>query len=143
MYIEKYETVKSPYESHYRHYNTKIRAEKQNVQFRKGDVMIKMNTPMNRFVSEALEPQAQDSYFNWNYFDGVLQQKEWFSDYVFEDIAAKLLKEKPELKTELEEAKRNDKSLNGIADAQLLWVYKQSPYYEKTHNLLPVFRGIN
>ncbi len=143
MYIEKYETVKSPYESHYLHYNTKIRAEKQNVQFRKGDVMIKMNTPMNRFVSEALEPQAQDSYFNWNYFDGVLQQKEWFSDYVFEDIAAKLLKEKPELKTELEEAKRNDKSLNGIADAQLLWVYKQSPYYEKTHNLLPVFRGIN
>ncbi len=143
MYIEKYETVKTPYESHYLHYGTKIRYEKQSVIFMKGDVIIKMNTPANRFVAEALEPQAQDSYFCWNYFDGVLQQKEWFSDYVFEDIAARLLKEHPELKTELEEAKKTNFKLSEDSEAQLLWVYRHSPYYEKTHNRLPVFRSIN
>ncbi len=141
-YIEKYETVKSPYESHYLHFDTKIRHEKQTIKFSKGDVIVKMNTPMNRFVAEALEPQAQDSYFNWNYFDGTLQQKEWFSDYVFEDIAAGLLKEHPELRTQLEEAKKQDATLNENANAQLIWVYRHSRYYEKTHNRLPVFRGI-
>ena len=41
---------------------------------------------------ETLEPTATDSFFNWNFFDGILQQKEGFSPYVFQDIATELLK---------------------------------------------------
>ena len=32
-----------------------------------------------------------DSLFRWNRFDSVLQQKEYFSPYVFEKTAEKLL----------------------------------------------------
>jgi hypothetical protein len=36
---------------------------------------------------ETLEPEAVDSFFNWNFFDTMLQQKEGYSDYIFEDLA--------------------------------------------------------
>ncbi|MGY0039706.1 hypothetical protein [Pedobacter sp. NJ-S-72] len=47
---------------------------------------------------ETLEPQATDSFFNWNFFDSILDQKEHYSPYVFEDTAAGLLKITPILK---------------------------------------------
>lgn len=54
---------------------------------------------------EVLEPEAPDSFFNWNFFDTILQQKEGFSAYVFEDIAKEILDNNPQLKSEFE-AKR-------------------------------------
>ena len=41
------------------------------------------------------EPEAADSWFSWNFFDAVLQRKEYFSSYVFEDLAADLLDQGP------------------------------------------------
>jgi len=41
---------------------------------------------------ETLEPTAPDAFFAWNFFDGILSQKEYYSDYVFEDVAADLLR---------------------------------------------------
>jgi hypothetical protein len=58
----------------------------------KGDYIIPTDQRAKRYIVETLEPQATDSYFNWNFFDGILNRKEGFSDYVFEDEAAELLK---------------------------------------------------
>jgi cytochrome c2 len=44
-----------------------------------------------------LEPQAHDSFFRWGFFNSVLEKKEAYSDYVFEDEAEKLLADEPEL----------------------------------------------
>ena len=44
-----------------------------------------------KYALEALTPASNDSYFCWGFFDSFLQQKEWFSSYVFEDIAADIL----------------------------------------------------
>lgn len=76
------------------------------VSFRKGDWYIPMDQKANRFLIEVLEPQSVDSYFAWNFFDGIFQQKEGFSPYAFEDIAADYLKDHPEIRQKLEE-KRN------------------------------------
>ena len=62
------------------------------MQFQKGDWYIPMNQVANRFLIETLEPQAEDSYFAWNYFDAILGQKEGYSAYAFEDIAADYVK---------------------------------------------------
>jgi predicted Zn-dependent protease len=53
-----------------------------------------------------LEPQGVDSFFAWNFFDSMLGQKEYFSDYVFEDVAAQMLKTDPALRKKLDDAKR-------------------------------------
>ena len=67
-------------------------------------------------------------------------QKEGFSSYVFEDLAAEILRENPEIKKALEEKRSNDRSFAENARAQLNFVYVHSPYYEKTHKRFPVFR---
>ena len=86
-----------------------------------------------------LEPEATDSFFNWNFLDSVLQQKEHFSAYVFEDIAQQMLQEQPELK-EAFEAKKADPAFARSAYAQLNWIYQQSPHYEASHLRYPIFR---
>lgn len=135
-----FETVKNPYEKHYLHSNVTYTLKEIDYPFYKGDYLIPMGTDKDRFVVEVLEPDAPDSYFNWNFFDAVLQQKEWYSAYVFEDKAEQLLNENSQLKIDFVLKKKHDKDFASNQQAQLYWIYKQSPNYEKEHMRLPIFR---
>jgi len=139
-YITSYETSKNPYEGHYSHYRTKTRTETQALNFYKGDYTISTDQTCNRYIVETLEPEGDDSFFAWNFFDAILQQKEWFSDYIFEEKAEEILKKDPSLKEELETKKIADKAFAGNHWAQLAFIYRRSPYYEKSHNRYPVGR---
>ena len=142
-YIESYETTDFPYEGHYLHSNVKVRAEIREQTYRKGDFVVFTDQTENRFIVETLEPQAPDSYFAWNFFDGILMQKEYFSSYVFEDIAAEMLRNDPDLRAKLEKKKAEDAEFAASARAQLDFVYRHSPYYEPTYNLYPVARLVS
>lgn len=139
-YIEGYETLNQPYENHYLHSSTKVRKEIQKIQFYVGDYVVYTNQSKNKFIIETLEPTAPDSFFNWNFFDTILQQKEGFSPYVFEDIAAKLLAEDVELREKFNFKKANDKEFAENPQAQLAFIYYNSPHYEQVHNRYPIFR---
>jgi hypothetical protein len=138
--IEKYTSSPRKYEGHHLNSNVQVTATIQKVAFRKGDYLVPMNTDANRFLIEVLEPQAEDSYFAWNFFDPILGQKEGFSAYVFEETAAQFLKDHPEVKKALEERKAADAEFAKSASAQLNFVYQASPYYEPAHNRYPVYR---
>ncbi len=138
--IKKYNTAKTPYEGHYPHTGAEVETLTKTITFLKGDIIIPVNQPNGRFVVEVLEPQAVDSYFNWNFFDPILQQKEHFSPYVFEDIAAKLLAENKELRDEFDAKKKINPEFAKNWYAQLDFIYKRSPHYEKEHNQYPVYR---
>lgn len=138
-YIEDFENIDA-YEGHYFHTKIKVKKDIQQIQFYKGDYIISTQQPSRRYIIETLEPQAPDGFFAWNFFDGILMQKEYFSPYVFEDLAIEILKSDPELKKKLEVKKNNDSDFAGDAYAQLEFIYKSSIYYEKTHKRHPVFR---
>ncbi|TKC00597.1 M14 family zinc carboxypeptidase [Pedobacter cryophilus] len=140
-YLEDYKTSPRPYEGHYLHSNVKLKKVLTAVNFYAGDFVIFTNQTTNRYIVETLEPQATDSYFAWNFFDGILGQKEHFSAYVFEDLAADLLKKDPNLRKSLNEAILSDDKLKN-GQAQLNWVYQHSPYFEKTYLRYPVARLI-
>ena len=106
--------------------------------YHKGDYIIFVNQTANRYIVETLEPQGPDSFFAWNFFDGILMQKEYFSSYVFEDRAAEILANNPDLKAELEKKKQEDEKLAKSARAQLNFVYENSPHHEPTYRLYPV-----
>lgn len=139
-YIQDYESVKQAYEGHYLHYNVEVNIVSKKWKYNKGDFIVYTGQNSDRYIVECLEPQAADSYFAWNFFDGILMQKEYFSSYVFEEIAADLLANDQELKNELEKKKREDAEFAGNARAQLSFIYKKSPHYEQTHKLYPVAR---
>lgn len=138
--IKDFKTVPNPYEGHYLHYDTFVTKESGKAKFRKGDFIVPLNQDGVKFLLETLEPEAVDSYFNWNFFDAILGQKEYYSAYVFEDTASQLLKDNKALKTAFEMEKANNPKLAEDGQAQLDWVYRHSEYYEKTHRLYPVFR---
>ena len=138
--IEKYETVQHPYEKHYLHKNAIVSAHKETIKLLKGDYIIPTDQPTRRYLVETLEPTAPDAFFAWNFFDAVLQQKEGYSDYVFEDEAAELLKKNPELQKMLDEKKKSDEAFAKNGDAQLKFVYQHSPYFEPEFMRYPVFK---
>jgi hypothetical protein len=141
--IKEYETVRSPYEGHYLHYNTQIETIPEKFNLKKGDYLVKTDQEGIRYILETLEPSAPDSYFNWNYFDPILQQKEGFSPYVWEDMAEVFLNENLEIKKQFEDKKSKDPDFAANWYKQLDWIYKQSPHYEKAHLRYPVVRVRN
>lgn len=130
------------WEGHYFHYDVKFEIIREKRQFHRGDMLVPTDQDANRYIVETLEPHAPDSWFAWNFFDAILMQKEYFSAYVFEDLAAQYLRQHPELRAELEAQKKADPAFAEDARAQLDWVYKRSPWYEPSHKLYPVARVI-
>ncbi|MBV6653057.1 MAG: hypothetical protein KI786_04835 [Mameliella sp.] len=131
---------RAAYEGHYLHYNTTLETETTNITYKEGDYVIFTDQPANRYIIETLEPHAPDSFFSWNFFDGILMQKEYFSAYVFEDKAAMMLANDPELEAALEARRADDPEFAKSARAQLNFIYERSPHYEPTHRRYPVSR---
>ncbi len=138
--INTFETSKMPFEGHYLHYNTTTTSKKVAVTFSEGDIYISVNQPGARYLMETLEAEAPDSFFNWNFFDTVLQQKEGYSAYVFEDIAEHFLSENSSVKKLFLSKIKNDTQFANNPSAQLNFIYKNSPYYEKAHLKLPIYK---
>ncbi|MEZ4856240.1 MAG: M14 family metallopeptidase [Gelidibacter sp.] len=138
--IGTFDTRSQPFEGHYQHYNTKVITTKKEITFRKGDFYVKTDQTAMRYLIETLEPQDPDSFFNWNFFDTILQQKEGFSPYVWEDKAKLLLETNPKLQIDFNLKKTYDKDFANNWYAQLDWLHKHSDNYEKAHLQYPVYR---
>jgi len=140
--IDDYKTAARQYEMHHINSDVKTSALNLKINFKKGDYYIPMNQVANRFLIEVLEPTADDSYFAWNFFDGMLGQKEGYSGYAFEDIAAEYLKNNAELKNKLEQKRNSDTTFAKSGRAQLNFVYENSPWFEPIFLRYPVYRVI-
>lgn len=140
QYIDDFKTRSSAYEGHYLHYNTKVKRVKKAVRFKKGDIYIATQQKGIRYIIETLEAEATDSFFNWNFFDTILQRKEGYSAYVFEDIAEQFLQDHPDVQKEFEDKLKTDSEFAKNPRAQLYFIYQKSPHYEKAHLMLPIFK---
>lgn len=138
--IKNYKSSPVQYEKHHLNTNIVLETIVAEVKFTKGDWYIPMNQNANRFISDVLEPKAKDSYFAWNFFDAILGQKEGYSGYAFEPIAADYLKQNPALQKALEEKRKADSSFAKNAGAQLEFVYNNSPWLEPAFMQYPVYR---
>jgi hypothetical protein len=139
--INDFKTVKNPYEGHYLHYETTVETSSKSMTFSAGDFLVPVSQEGVKYIIETLEPAALDSFFNWNFFDGILAQKEYYSAYIFEDTAAELLKNDKDLRQRFEAKKSSDQQFAADGTAQLDWIYRNSPYFEqKTFRQYPVYR---
>ncbi len=140
-HIDTYQTRSNPYEGHYPHYNTTVKRSQEEVTVERGGYIVETADQDGlRYLLETLEPEANDSFFNWNYFDTILQQKEGFSPYVWEDKALEFLNSHPDIKAEFEAKKNAEPAFAQNWYAQLAWIHKKSPNYEKAHLRYPIVR---
>ncbi len=104
--VATFKSLEKPYEGHFLHLGVNVDEVPIVEQFQPmlkpgGDVIISTrgaNRAKRRFIVSVLEPEMPDSYFAWNFFDSYVQQKEYFSSYVFEDKAMEILAEDEELR---------------------------------------------
>ncbi|MFO7935029.1 MAG: M14 family zinc carboxypeptidase [Bacteroidales bacterium] len=139
-YIEETSTTREPYNGHYWHPDTRVRKEKQRIRFLAGSYLIPVRQQAIEYLVQTLEPQGYDSFFSWNFFDAVLSRKEYFSPYVFEETARRLLEEDPALRREFESLRSGDSLFRANPYLQLRYIYERSPWSEPTYRRYPVCR---
>ena len=109
---------KKPYEGHYKLKNIKVQRYQEPIQLKKGDWMVNSNQDAALFIHSVLQPELEDAYLSWNFFDSYLQQKEYFSSYVFIDKIEEILNSDLKLKKEYELKTKEDA---GFANSCLLY----------------------
>ncbi|MBV9962028.1 MAG: M14 family metallopeptidase, partial [Parafilimonas sp.] len=117
--VDDCKSMTKAYEKHHRNYDIHLSSHTDSIHFLKGDYIIFTGQDCDRYIVETLEPLGDDSFFSWNFFDAVLQRKEFYSDYRWEDVAAEYIKKHPEVKTLLDEKKKTDIAFAASAQQQL------------------------
>ena len=137
--IEKFKSLDKPYEGHFKHHSVEFEKFKVTQLLKKGDVLIPTKQKAINFLLSTLIPDTEDSYFSWNFFDSYLQQKEYFSSYVFIDQVKFILENNPTLKVQFDKLKNENEQFRNSEWEQLYFIYKNSEYFEKSFMILPVY----
>ncbi|WP_321370762.1 M14 family zinc carboxypeptidase [uncultured Draconibacterium sp.] len=137
-YIDEYSSPKQPFNGHYFHNEVTTKSEVQQINYYAGDLLIPVRQDKMKYILEMLEPRAMDSFFRWNFFDSVLDQREYFSSYGFEENALKYLNEHPEFRKQLDEKRKADPEFAKNHRAQLSYIYNNTEWAEKTYKRYPV-----
>ncbi len=139
--IESFEKRRLPFEGRHLHDRLSVSAEPMLAAVAEGDWLLPLGGPHDRFIVEVLEPLGIDSFFRWAFFDSVLDRKERFSDYVFEDEAEGLLATEPDLRRRFEAWKAEHPERLGDAQAVLGFIFLASQAHaEPEWRRYPVLR---
>lgn len=139
-YIEDFSSPARPYNGHYFHSKVETRSEVQKIKYFEGDYIIPVRQDKIKYIVEMLEPKAADSFFRWNFFDSILDNREYFSSFGFEENALKYLEEHPEFKNEFQEKQRTDAEIAQDHRAQLAYIYNNTEWFEETARRYPAGR---
>ncbi|QDL56403.1 M14 family zinc carboxypeptidase [Rhodoferax aquaticus] len=130
----------TPYEGHMFHDTVELTRHVETVQAYAGDWVVPLAQARARYAVETLEPEAHDSFFRWGFFNSVLEKKETFSDYVFEDTALEMLEAEPGLRDALEAWKQANPEACGDAQAVLQFIFAHGQrFHEPEWMRYPVF----
>ena len=143
--IEEYKFTKlewrsRPFEGEFLPKSFKYDTIKKKMMLKKGDFIVPMNQSSNRFIIEALAPDAADSFFRWGMFNSVFTQIEYFSPYLFVDKVEQIFKENPQLKEDFYTKLKSDTAFAKNSYGRLNYIYKRSNYAEKDYMVYPIKR---
>jgi len=128
------------YEGHMFHDDVQLDKRRATVQLRAGDVIVPLDQDKARYVVETLEPLAHDSFFRWGFFNSVLEKKEAYSDYVFEDEAEQMLRDEPALAAKFADWKAANPAQLANQEAVLDFIFANcDKYREPEWRRYPVF----
>ena len=133
-----------PYEGHMFHDQVELETRMEAVQLKAGDFLVPVQQKKARYVIETLEPLAHDSLFRWGFFNSILEKKETYSSYVFEDTASELLQADPELRSRFERWQQENPQLLSSQEAVLDFIFFNCRQYsEPEWRRYPIFRLID
>jgi len=105
-----------------------------------GSYIVSTNQRTIKVIVNLLEPEAEDSFIKWGFFNAIFEQKEYFEAYVMEKISQEMIKKDPQLKKEFDEKLSLDEKFKNDPNARLNFFYERSPYYDSQLNVYPVIK---
>jgi hypothetical protein len=130
------------YEGHFVTAVTRVEQERRLRTYRAGDVWIPLDQPAALVAVQLLEAQAPDGLVYWNFFDTLLEPKEYAEDYVMAPIAEEMMAADPRLAREFQARLEADTTFAGDARARVDFFYRRSRWADPEANLLPVGRAL-
>ena len=67
-FIKDYKVFNTPYEGHFRLFDSRALQSLKMVPLKRGDLIISTRQKGCRFIHSVLYPECEDSYFSWNFF---------------------------------------------------------------------------
>ena len=110
---------------------------------RPGDVWVPLDQRSALVAVHLLEAQAPDGRARWNFFDTVLEKKEYGEAYVVEPLARKMMEQDPALAREFRTRVAADSAFANDPEARLEFFYRRSPWADPEQNLVPVARALH
>jgi len=107
-----------------------------------GDVWVPLDQRPALVAMHLLEARAPDALVRWNFFDTVLEHKEYGEDYVVEPLARRMMQEDSALAKEFRARVAADSVFAKDPDARLEFFYRRSPWADPEQNLVPVARAL-
>ncbi len=135
------EPAPTPYEGHQRMKGTTVSIHRT-VRYPAGSVRIPLDQPLGDLAMLLLEPQGEDSFFQWGFFPEILQRTEYFESYVMEPMARKMLDASIDLRKAFQKKLEEDPGFAGDPRARLEWFYEKTPYYDRRWRIIPVGREV-
>lgn len=96
--------------------------------FSVGSILIPLAQESANVAVHLLEPESQDSFAYWGFFNSIFEQKEYAESYKLEKLAQEMLAKDTNLKKEFE-AKLKDETFAKNPRARLNFFYERSPYF--------------
>lgn len=114
--------------------------EARTVTYHPGSVRISTDQPLGALVAYLLEPQSEDSFLAYGFFNEILSRVEYMEPYAIAPMAERMLAESPALKAEFDALLAGDPAFAASPLRRLQFFYERSPFYDDRYLLYPVGR---
>jgi hypothetical protein len=105
-----------------------------------GTLFVPIAQPLSRLVLTLLEPQAEDSFLAWGFFNACFERKEYMEAYVAEQAAREMLAADPVLAAEFKRLLAEDPAFAGDPAARLDFFYQRHASWDQRFALYPIVR---
>lgn len=110
--------------------------------FPAGSVRVSTDQPLGALATYLLEPESEDSFLAWGFFNEILSRVEYMEPYAIAPMAEKMLASDPALKAEFEKRLQEDEAFAASPLRRLGFFYERSPFYDDRYLLYPVGREL-
>ena len=129
----------SPFEGHMPVSVAGVTTEQIEKTWPAGSFRVSTDQPLGDLAMVLLEPQSEDSLFAWGFLLEVLQQTEYYENYIMEPMAQQMLDRDPKLRAEWQKA-LEDPAFAKDPAARLNWFYQRTGLTDEEFLLYPVAR---
>jgi hypothetical protein len=110
--------------------------------FPAGSVRVPTDQPLGPLATHLLDPESEDSFFAWGFFNEILQRVEYMEPYAIAPMAEQMLESDPVLKSEFNKRLAEDEGFAASPLRRLQFFYARSPFYDDRYLLYPVGREL-